>query len=118
MHAFYAQGACDFGATYIDARTYPGLEDSFPDVLTKVIVVWRTPNIIPYETLVFAGNIDNDTRRILIRAFVDAMDTPDGSSARQTLYGIDAMQVAQDGQYQDFRKTVKTSRLALSSLAK
>jgi len=48
VHAFYAQGACDFGATYIDARTYPGLEDSFPDVLTKVIVVWRTPNIIPY----------------------------------------------------------------------
>ena len=118
VRAVYAQGICDFGATYIDARTYPGLQDAFSDVLTKVIVVWRTPNIIPYETLVFEGNIDNDTRRILIRAFVDAMDTPDGSSAIQTLYGIDAMQVAQDGQYQDFRKVVKASGLDLSSLVK
>ncbi len=118
VRAVYAQGICDFGATYIDARTYPGLQDAFPDVLAKVIVVWRTPNIIPYETLVFASNMDNDTRRILIRAFVDAMDTSDGSSAMQTLYGIDAMQVAQDGQYQDFRKAVKASGLDLSSLVK
>ena len=118
VRAVYAQGICDFGATYIDARTYPGLGDTFPDLMKKIVVVWRTPNIIPYETLVFAGNIDNDTRRILIRAFVDAMDTSDGSSAMQTLYGIDAMQVAQDGQYQDFRKAVKASELDLSSLVK
>ena len=118
VRAVYAQGICDFGATYIDARTYPGLEDAFPDVLTKVVVVWRTPNIIPYETLVLSGSMDNDMRRILIRAFVDAMDTPDGSSAMQTLYGMDAMQVAQDGQYQDFRKAVKASGLDLGSLVK
>ncbi|MGA7194517.1 MAG: PhnD/SsuA/transferrin family substrate-binding protein [Anaerolineales bacterium] len=118
VRAVYAQGVCDFGATYIDARTYPGLEDAFPDVLTKVIVVWRIPNIIPYETLVFSSNMDNDMSRVLTRAFVDAMDTPDGSSAMQTLYGIDAMQVAQDGQYQDFRKAVKSSGLDLSSLVK
>ena len=118
VRAVYAQGVCDFGATYIDARTYPGLEDSFPDVLTKVIVVWRIPNIIPYEALVFSSNLDNAMSRILTRAFVDAMDTPDGSSAIQTLYGIDAMQVSQDGQYQDFRKAVKASGLDLSSLVK
>jgi len=118
VRAVHAQGICDFGATYIDARTYPGLQDAFSDVLTKVIVVWRTPSIIPYETLVFASGMDNDMRRILIRAFVDAMDTPDGSSAMQTLFGIDAMQVAQDGQYQDFRKVVKASGLDLGSLVK
>ena len=118
VRAVYAPGVCDFGATYIDARTYPGLEDAFPDVLKKVMVVWRTPNIIPYETLVFAGNMDNDMRRILIRAFVDAMDTADGNAAMQTLYGIDAMQVAQDGQYQDFRKVVKASGLDLNTLVK
>ena len=85
-------------------------------MFTKVIVVWRIPNIIPYETLVFAGNMDNDMRRVLIRAFVDAMNIPDGSSAIQTLYGIDAMQVAQDGQYQDFRKVVKASGLELEAV--
>ena len=118
VRAVYARGVCDFGATYVDARAYPGLEDTFPDVMKKVVVVWRTPNIIPYETLVFAGSLDNDARRILVRAFVDAMDTPDGSSAMRTLYGIDAMQVAQDGQYQDFREVVKASGLDLSGLVK
>ena len=29
VRAVYAQGICDFGATYIDARTYPGLQDAF-----------------------------------------------------------------------------------------
>ena len=118
VRAVYAQGVCDFGATYIDARTYPGWQDAFPDALTKVVVVWRTPNIIPYETLVFASNMDNGMRRVLTRAFVDAMDTPDGSSAMQTLYGMDTMQVAQDGQYQDFRKAVKASGLDLKNLVK
>jgi len=118
VRAVYAQGICDFGATYIDARSYPGLEDAFPDLLTKVVVVWRTSSIIPYETLVFAGSMDNDMRRVLTRAFVDAMDTPDGNSAMQTLYGMAAMQVAQDEQYQDFRKAVKASGLDLSSLVK
>ena len=118
VRAVYAQGVCDFGATYIDARTYPGLQDAFPDVLTKVIVVWCTPNIIPYDALVFASNMDNDMRRTLTRAFVDAMDTPDGNSAMQTLYGIAAMQVAQDGKYQDFRKVVKASGLDLKNLVK
>ncbi len=118
VRAVYARGVCDFGATYIDARTYPGLEDPFPDVMKKVLVVWHTPNIIPYETLAFAGSLNNDMRRILIRAFVDTMDTPDGSSALQTLFGIAGMQVAQDGQYQDFRKMVKASGLDLKSLVK
>jgi len=118
VRAVYAQGICDFGATYVDARTYPGLADAFPDVLKKVVVVWRTPDIIPYETIVFAGAMGNDMRRILIRAFVDALDTSDGSSAMQTLYGINAMQVAQDGQYQDFRKAVKDSGLDLNNLVK
>jgi phosphonate transport system substrate-binding protein len=118
VRAVYAQGVCDFGATYIDARTYPGLQDAFPDVFKKVMVVWRIPNIIPYETLVFSGNMDNDMRRALLSAFVDAMNFSDSYAAMQTLYGFDAMQVAQDGQYQDFRKAVKASGLDLITLVK
>jgi len=118
VRAVYAQGVCDFGATYIDARTYPGLQDAFPDVLKKVMVVWRIPNIIPYEMLVFSGNMDNDMRRALLSAFVDAMNFSDSYAAMQTLYGFDAMQVAQDGQYQDFRKVVKASDLDLITLVK
>ncbi len=118
VRAVYAKGICDFGATYIDARQYPGLEDQFPDMMKKVVVVWRVPSIIPYETLVFAHGMTVDMRRALIRAFVDLMTTDQGKSVMQTLYGIDAMQVTQDGQYVEFRKVVKASGLDLDSLIK
>ncbi len=118
VRAVYAQGICDFGATYIDARTYPGLEDEFPDVLKKVVVVWRIPDIIPYETLVFVHGMTVDMRRSLERAFVDAVSTPSGKSAMQVLYGFDAMQIVQDGQYNEFRKAVKASGMTLNNLVK
>ena len=118
VRAVYAGGICDFGATYIDARAFPGLGDKYPDVMKKVVVIWRTPPIIPYDSLVFTPDIDEDQRRSLIRAFVDIMSTANGKSVIQTLYGFDAMQVVQDGQYEDFRKAVKASGLDLTDLIK
>ncbi len=118
VRAVYAGGICDFGATYVDARAYPGLQDEYPDVLKKVVVVWQIPPIIPYETLVFTHAMSEDMRRNLTRAFVDLMTTPDGVSVMQTLYGFNSMQVVQDSQYDEFRKAVKASGLDLKSLIK
>jgi phosphate/phosphite/phosphonate ABC transporter binding protein len=118
VRAVYKQDICDFGATYIDARQYPGLEDNYPDVMKKVIVVWRIPPIIPYETLVFARGMSEDMRRALTRAFVDLMSIPEGASAMQTLYGFSAMEIVQDGQYEEFRKAAQASGLDLNSLIK
>ncbi len=118
VRAIEVGGICDFGATYIDARTYPGLQDEFPRILKEVDVVWRIPNIIPYETLVFFRGMDDGMRRALTRAFVELMTTPDGESAMQILYGFQAMQVVQDSQYDDFRKVVKESELDLNELIK
>ncbi|MGE5072750.1 MAG: phosphate/phosphite/phosphonate ABC transporter substrate-binding protein [Anaerolineae bacterium] len=118
VRALYASGICDFGATYIDARTYPGLEDQYPDLVKKVEVIWRVPEIIPYETLVFVHGLDDTHRRALTRAFVDLEGTPQGLSAMQTLYGFDAMQVVQDSQYNDFREMVKASGIDLEALVK
>ncbi len=118
VRAVYAGGICDFGATYVDARAYPGLQDAFPDVLKKVVVVWRIPPIIPYETIVYAHDMQEDMRRNLTRAFVDLMSVPNGKSAMDTLYGFSALQVVQDSQYDEFRKAVKASGLDLATLIK
>ncbi len=118
VRALYAKGICDFGATYIDARQFPGLQDEFPDLSKKVVIVWQIPPIIPYDTLVFSHSMTEDMRRAFLRAFVDIMSTPDGKSAMQTLYGIDAMQITQDSQFKDFRQAVKASGLDLSILVK
>ncbi len=118
VRALYAGQICDFGATYMDARLYPGLEDELPNVLKKILVIWQIPAIIPYETLVYGVGMPIEMQRVLSRAFVDLLSTPDGQSAMQTLYGFNAMQVVQDAQYADFRQVVKDSGLDLSTLVK
>lgn len=118
VRAVYAGGICDFGATYVDARSYPGLEDVLPDATKKIAVIWRVPPVIPYETVVFARSMPVEMRRLLIRAFVDLMATDEGKAAMQTLYGFTAMQVVQDSQYADFRAAVKASGLDLTTLIK
>jgi phosphonate transport system substrate-binding protein len=116
VRALDVGGICDFGATYVDARAYPGLQDQYPDLMKKVQVVWRIPPIIPYESLVFVRGMDENMRRALIRAFVDLEATPEGLSSMQTLYGFDAMQIVQDAQYDEFRRIVKASGMDLSEL--
>jgi len=109
VRAVYAGGICDFGATYVDARLYPGLEDQLPDVAKKVEVIWRIPPIIPYETLVLGRGVPSDVRRVITRAFIDLMADEQARSAMQTLYGFSSMQVVEDGQYADFVKAVRDS---------
>jgi len=118
VRALYAGQICDFGATYVDARLYPGLEDELPNVVKKILVIWQMPAIIPYETLVYGVGMPIQMQRVLSRAFVDLMGTPDGQSTMQTLYGFSSMQAVQDSQYADFRQAVKESGLELSTLVK
>jgi ABC-type phosphate/phosphonate transport system substrate-binding protein len=116
VRALYAGGICDFGSTYVNAILYPGLEDELPDVMKRIQVIWRIPTIIPYETLVFSRDLPLEMRRLLTRTFVDLMQTPEGKSAIQTLYGFSSMQIVNDGQYADFRAAVRASGLDLRTL--
>jgi phosphonate transport system substrate-binding protein len=116
VRALYAGGICDFGATYVDAMLYPGLEDELPEVTERIVVIWRIPAIIPYETLVFSRRLPVEMRRLLTRTFVDLMQTSEGRSAMQTLYGFGAMQIVNDGQYTEFRSFVDASGLDPAAL--
>lgn len=116
IRALYAGGICDFGATYVDARDFPGLEDEYPDLMKKVVVVWRIPPIIPYDSVVFATDLPLEMRRVLLRVFVDILSTSDGKAALRKVYGIEALQVVEDSQYEEFRKYVKASGLDLQGL--
>jgi phosphonate transport system substrate-binding protein len=116
VRAVYADDICDFGATYIDARNSPALESDYPDVMDKVIVVWRVPPVIPYENISFASSLPLEMRRVLLRAFVDLMLTPEGRAAMQTVYGVEALQVTEDGSYIEFSNIVQASNLDLEEL--
>lgn len=116
VRAVYAADICDFGATFIDARNSPALEVDYPDVIDRVVVVWRSEAVIPYENISFSNNLPLEMRRNLQRAFVDMMLTPEGKAAIQTVYGIDELQIAEDTLYDEFKIYVDASKLDLQDL--
>lgn len=118
VRAVYAADICDFGATFIDARTSPTLEADYADVMDRVVVVWRSEAVIPYENISFSNNLPLEMRRNLQRAFVDMMLTPEGKAAIQTVYGIDELQIAEDTLYDEFKVYVDASKLNLQDLIK
>jgi len=116
VRAVYASDICDFGATFIDARKSPTLEANYSDVMDRVVVLWRVPKIIPYENISLANTLPVEMRRVIQRAFIDMMLTPEGKTAIQTVYGIDELQIAEDAMYSDFQLYVKASGLDLTDL--
>jgi phosphonate transport system substrate-binding protein len=116
VRAVYVDDICDFGATFVDARTSPALEADYGDVMDKVIVIWRIPEIIPYENISISTALPIEMRRVIQRAFIDLMLTPEGKTALQTVYGIDQMQIVEDAAYAEFITYVKASRLDLLDL--
>ena len=116
VRAVYADDICDFGATFIDARELPSLEADYPDVMDRVIVIWRAPKVIPYENISLANSLPIEMRRVIQRAFIDLMLTPEGKAAVQTVYGMDEIQIAEDSMYDTFAAYVKASGLDLVEL--
>lgn len=118
VRSLYASGICDFGATYIDARKFPSLEDEFPDLIEQVIVVWRIPDIIPYNILAFSTTMPEGMRNLFSDQIAALMQTDNGRQAFKTAYDIEELQVVNDGFYEEFRRYVEESRVDLTMLVK
>lgn len=118
VRSIYASGICDFGATYIDARKFPSLEDQFPDLIEQVIVVWRIPPIIPYHVLAFSTNMPEGMRNLFTNQIPAIMQTEAGKAAFKTAYDIDELQAVNDGYYDEFRTYLQASGVDLTTLVK
>ena len=118
VRSLYASGICDFGATYIDARKFPSLEDEFPDLIEQVIVVWQIPAIIPYEVLAFSTHMPQGMQDLFTAQVLPIMQTDAGRQAFKTAYDIDEVLPVNDGYYEEFRIYVDESGVDLASLVK
>ncbi len=118
VRAVYVGGICDFGATYIDARSFPAVRDEYPDVMEKVEVIWRVPPVIPYEVLAIARNLPPE----ITQAIQDALFRITGMQAgRQVLgqaYGITEWERITDAFYEEFRVYIDASGVDLESILK
>jgi ABC-type phosphate/phosphonate transport system substrate-binding protein len=118
VRAVYSADICDFGGTFIDARESDLLEADYPDVLEKVRVAWRIPEIIPYENISISNALPFEMRRVIQRAFIDFMLTPEGKADMQQVYGFDNVQIVEDTAYTEFVNLVLASGVDLQALIK
>ncbi|GJQ35367.1 MAG: hypothetical protein JETCAE01_13770 [Anaerolineaceae bacterium] len=116
VRGVYADDICDFGATFVDARESPVLEADYPDVMDRILVAWRIPDIIPYENISMSAALPFEMRRGIQRGLIDFMTTPEGKAAMQTIYGFDEMSPVDDAAYAEFIVYVTASGLDLLDL--
>lgn len=93
---------CDFGATFIDART--GVTKAFPDVNDKVQVIYVSDAIIPNDNVAYAANVPADARDKITKAFLDLAGTEDGRALlKNGGYDIGGLSAVDDTFYDEFR---------------
>ena len=118
VRSLYASGICDFGASYIDARKFPSLEDEFPDLVEQVIVVWQIPPVIPYNVLAFSTKMPQNMRDLFTTLIPPILQTEAGKAAFKTVYDIDELEPVNDGYYEEFRIYVDESGVDLTKIIK
>ncbi|MBL8095282.1 MAG: PhnD/SsuA/transferrin family substrate-binding protein [Anaerolineales bacterium] len=118
VRAVYAGGICDFGATFVDARTNTAVQEELPDVNDKVIVVYQTDNIIPNDTLASAYDLPAETRATIMAAMETVAASEDGAAALRALYSIDGLKSVDDTFFDEFRVLLANSGIDVANLVR
>ena len=107
---------CDFGVTYIDARTSDKIH---ADVNDKVVVVWRTDPIIPNDNVSFSTAIDTETGDKVREALLAMSDSEEGREILKNAgYEIEGFKVADDSFYDAFRAALQASGIDITTMVK
>jgi phosphonate transport system substrate-binding protein len=116
LHLDPEGGICQFGATYADARSLLAVDQ--PDVKDRVVIVWMTDPIVPYDAVVYASGLDADMRTRLTAALMTMAQTEQGSASMFGAYGCDGLKFADDSAYDELRHYLQLSGLNLSALVR
>lgn len=114
--ALYAGGICDFGTTYIDARTS---DKTHADVMEKIEIIWRTDNIIPNDNVSFSTTMDPEMRQKISDALVQMGTSDDGLEILKNMgYEIGGFEPAEDSFYDAFRAALQASGVDITTMVK
>lgn len=93
---------CDFGATFIDART--GAVRDFPDVNDKVQVLYVSDPIIPNDNVSYAFNVPEDVRAKITAGLLELAGSEEGRELlKNGGYDVGGLKEVDDTFYDDFR---------------
>ena len=118
VRALYSTGICDFGATYIDARTSSSLKD-LADVSDKVVVIWRTDPIIPNDNVSIAAGVPADVSAKILEALGALAGSEEGITLlKNGGYDISGLSPRDDTFYDQFRVYLEASGIDVTTLVK
>jgi phosphonate transport system substrate-binding protein len=112
VQAIYDGGICDYGTTFVDARS--NIATDHPDVNDKVVVIYQTEAIIPNDNMSYAPDVPQNLRDQITAAMLKLAGTEDGKTALNDLYQIGGLVEVDDTAYDTFRSYLEASGLDLS----
>jgi len=116
VQALYDGGICDYGTTYVDARS--SVAKTHADVNDKVVVIYQTAAIIPNDNMSYAPDMPQDLRDKITAAMMKIADTEAGKKALKDLYQIGGLVKVDDTAYDQFRSYLQASGIDLSQFVK
>jgi phosphonate transport system substrate-binding protein len=108
---------CDFGATYIDARS--NVATDFPDVNDKVVIIWVSDPFIPNDNVSFATGVSAELREKIAAALLEIAGTEEGIALLKAGgYSIQGLKAVDDTFYDEFRVYLEASGIDPTTLFK
>lgn len=106
-------GDCDFGTTYVDARST--VEETYPDIMDKTKVIALEPDI-PNDGFQFRPDFPADLKATLVAEFLHLFETEEGAAAMDEAYQYTGMEVHGDEFYDAFRQILDAAGVDYASL--
>ena len=107
-------GDCDWGATYIDARTRE--EENYPTIMDETIVIAVEPDI-PNDGIQFVTGFPIAQKSKLIKALLDLFKTEEGAAAMDEAYQWGGMDTKDDTFYDQFRQVLEAGGVSAADIA-
>ncbi len=104
---------CDAGATFQDARVL--VEDEFPDVKEKVVVI-ATSAPIPNDNISFRPDFPPELREKIVQALLTLNETEEGKELLKGLFSWQGLERADDTFYDGFRQQLEAAGLTIEEL--
>jgi phosphonate transport system substrate-binding protein len=120
VRSLYIKGVCDFGATFSiigDPRTASSVQTDLPDVMNRVLIIWRSDAVIPNVNLSLRAGLSEGERLTLTNAFLEFGRTPEGRallSLSAGNYQIDDIRAIDDEVYDTLREAARALDLDLA----
>ena len=107
---------CQFGAVIADGQVF--VASGYEDAAERVVVVWRTEPIVPFDGVAYASSLPDEMRVSVSAAFLSMVQTDEGIAALRDTYQIDGLELIDDTFYDALRRLLQESELFLSDLVK